>query len=164
MKRGFIIMSIFLSALITNVSCSSSNRDRVYSEGEVNFTIVQTTDIHGMIFPYNFITDKEEDTSMAHVYSYLKQLKNEGKTVLLLDNGDSLQGQPTVYYYNFVAINEPHIWSEVLNYMDYDVIGVGNHDVEAGHSVYDKLAKELKAPLISANLIDEKTKEPYFPS
>ena len=162
MKRGFIIMSIFLSALITNVSCSSSNRDRVYPEGEVNFTIVQTTDIHGMIFPYNFITDKEEDTSMAHVYSYLKQLKNEGKTVLLLDNGDSLQGQPTVYYYNFVAINEPHIWSEVLNYMDYDVIGVGNHDVEAGHSVYDKLAKELKAPLISANLIDEKTKEPYF--
>lgn len=162
MRRGFIIMSIFLSMLLSNVSCNSNDKNRVYPEGEINFTIVQTTDIHGMIFPYNFITDEEEYTSMAHVSSYLKQLKNEGKTILLLENGDSLQGQPTVYYYNFVATNEPHIWSEVLNYMDYDVIGVGNHDVEAGHSVYDKLAKELKAPLLAANLIDEKTKEPYF--
>ena len=39
---------------------------------------------------------------------------------------------------------------------------MGNHDIEAGHSVYDKLAKELKAPLISANLVDEKTQKPYF--
>ena len=161
MKRGYIIMSILLSALLTNVSCNSNNK-RVYPEGEIDFTIVQTTDIHGMIFPYNFITDEEENTSMAHISTYVKQLRNEGKTVLLLDDGDSLQGQPTVYYYNFVATNEPHIWAEVLNYMNYDAIGVGNHDIEAGHSVYDKLAKELKAPLISANLVDEKTQKPYF--
>lgn len=161
MKRGYIIMSILLSALLTNVSCSSNNK-KVYPEGEIDFTIVQTTDIHGMIFPYNFITDEEENTSMAHISTYVKQLRNEGKTVLLLDDGDSLQGQPTVYYYNFVATNEPHIWAEVLNYMNYDAIVVGNHDIEAGHSVYDKLAKELKAPLISANLVDEKTQKPYF--
>ncbi|MEI0516934.1 bifunctional UDP-sugar hydrolase/5'-nucleotidase [Brachyspira murdochii] len=159
MRRGYIIMSIFLSTLL--VSCNA-NKDRVYPEGKIDFTIVQTTDIHGMIFPYNFITDEEENTSMAHVSSYLKQLKNEGKTVLLLDNGDSLQGQPTVYYYNFVATNEPHIWSEVLNYMNYDAVGVGNHDIEAGHSVYDRLSKELKSPLISANIVNENTKEPYF--
>ena len=152
-------MSIFLSTLL--VSCNA-NKDRVYPEGKIDFTIVHTTDIHGMIFPYNFITDEEENTSMAHVSSYLKQLKNEGKTVLLLDNGDSLQGQPTVYYYNFVATNEPHIWSEVLNYMNYDAVGVGNHDIEAGHSVYDRLSKELKSPLISANIVNENTKEPYF--
>lgn len=160
MKRGYIIMGIFLSALLANVSCS--NKNKVYPEGEINFTIVETTDVHGMIFPYDFITDEEENTSMAHVSSYLKKLKNEGKTILLLDNGDSLQGQPTVYYYNFVATNEPHIWSEVLNYMNYDVVGVGNHDIETGHNVYDRIAKEFKAPLISANLIDENTKEPYF--
>ncbi|ADG72819.1 bifunctional metallophosphatase/5'-nucleotidase [Brachyspira murdochii] len=159
MRRGYIIMSIFLSTLL--VSCNA-NKDRVYPEGKIDFTIVQTTDIHGMIFPYNFITDTEENTSMAHVSSYLKQLKNEGKTILLLDNGDSLQGQPTVYYYNFVATNKPHIWSEVLNYMNYDAVGVGNHDIEAGHSVYDRLSKELKSPLISANIVNENTKEPYF--
>ncbi len=154
-------MSIFLSTLLATSSCNS-NEKKIYPEDEINFTIVQTTDIHGMIFPYNFITDKEENTSMAHISSYIKQLRNEGKTILLLDNGDSLQGQPTVYYYNFVATNENHIWSEVLNYMNYDAVCVGNHDIEAGHNVYDKMAKELNAPLISANLIDENTRKPYF--
>lgn len=160
MKRGYIIITII--SLLVFMSCNNSNNNRTYPEGEINFTIVETTDIHGMIFSYNFITDKEENTSMAQVSTYIKKLKDEGKTVLLLDNGDSLQGQPTVYYYNFVATNEPHIWSEVLNYMNYDAVGVGNHDVEAGHNVYDKIVKEIKAPLLSANLVDEKTKNPYF--
>ncbi|WP_300367443.1 bifunctional UDP-sugar hydrolase/5'-nucleotidase [Brachyspira sp.] len=148
-------MEVFLSEL--SDTSSSLNNDR-----EVNFTIVQTTDIHGMIFPYNFMTDKEENTSMAHIASYLKQLKNDGRTILLLDNGDSLQGQPSVYYYNFVASDKMHIWSEVLNYLNYDAVCIGNHDIEAGHNVYDKMAKELKAPLVCANLIDENTKNPYL--
>lgn len=151
MQKGFLIMiGIFLSLL----SCKP--------KGEVNFTIIETTDIHGMIFPYNFITDKEENTSIANIFTYVKKLRNEGKTVLLLDNGDTLQGQPTVYYYNFVATNEKHIWTEILNYMNYDVVTMGNHDIETGHNVYDKIVKEIKAQVIVANLIDEKTKEPYF--
>ena len=154
MKKGFLLMFNFLFSLLSLFSCKP--------KGEINFTIVETTDIHGMIFPYNFITDREENTSMAHISSYIKKLKSEGKTVLLLDNGDTLQGQPTVYYYNFVATNKKHIWAEVLNYMNYDIVTMGNHDIEAGHTVYDKIVKEIKAPVIVANLINEKTKEPYF--
>lgn len=154
MRKGFLLMFSIFSSLFSLFSCKP--------KGEINFTIVETTDIHGMIFPYNFITDREENTSMAHISSYIKKLKSEGKTVLLLDNGDTLQGQPTVYYYNFVATNKKHIWAEVLNYMNYDIITMGNHDIEAGHTVYDKIVKEIKAPVIVANLINEKTKEPYF--
>ena len=97
MKKGYIIIALI--SLLVLLSCNNSNNSkRIYPEGEINFTIVQTTDIHGMIFPYNFITDKEENTSMAQVNTYIKKLKDEGKTILLLDDGDSLQGQPTVYY------------------------------------------------------------------
>ena len=154
MRKGFLLMFNFLFSLLSLFSCKP--------KGEINFNIVETTDIHGMIFPYNFITDREENTSMAHISSYIKKLKSEGKTVLLLDNGDTLQGQPTVYYYNFVATNKKHIWAEVLNYMNYDIVTMGNHDIEAGHTVYDKIVKEIKVPVIVANLINEKTKEPYF--
>ena len=153
MKKGFLLMFSIFSSL-SLFSCKP--------KGEVNFTIVETTDIHGMIFPYNFITDKEESSSMANICSYIKKLKSDGKTVLLLDNGDTLQGQPTVYYYNFIATNEKHIWAEVLNYMNYDVVTMGNHDIETGHNVYDRIVKEIKAQVIVANLINEKTKEPYF--
>jgi 2',3'-cyclic-nucleotide 2'-phosphodiesterase/3'-nucleotidase len=52
--------------------------------------------------------------------------------------------------------------SEVLNYFPYDAVGVGNHDIEAGRKVFDKLFSELKMPVICANVIDEHTGEPYF--
>ena len=54
MKKGFLLMFSIFSSLFSLFSCKP--------KGEVNFTIVETTDVHGMIFPYNFITDKEEST------------------------------------------------------------------------------------------------------
>jgi 2',3'-cyclic-nucleotide 2'-phosphodiesterase/3'-nucleotidase len=82
--------------------------------------------------------------------------------VLLLDNGDILQGQPIVYYSNFEKTQSPHVLSRVMNYMKYDAGSVGNHDIEAGHEVYDKFTKELNFPWLAANAIDKKTKTPYF--
>lgn len=128
----------------------------------LNLTFVETTDIHGSIFPYNFITAKAAPTSLAQVSAYVSWLRQDkGREVVLLDNGDDLQGQPTVYYYNFVKTDVPHIWSEAVNFMKYDAVGVGNHDIEAGHAVYDKLYKEIKAPVICANAVKDDG-SPYF--
>jgi 2',3'-cyclic-nucleotide 2'-phosphodiesterase/3'-nucleotidase len=80
---------------------------------------------------------------------------------ILLDDGDVLQGQPPVYYSNFMKTDKPHIWSEVTNYLGYDAVAVGNHDVEAGHLVYDKLFKEMKAPALCANAV-KADGTPYF--
>jgi 2',3'-cyclic-nucleotide 2'-phosphodiesterase/3'-nucleotidase len=49
-----------------------------------------------------------------------------------------------------------------MNYMGYDAGTVGNHDVEAGHRVYDRMVKEDKFPLLAANAVDIKTGKPYF--
>jgi 2',3'-cyclic-nucleotide 2'-phosphodiesterase/3'-nucleotidase len=49
-----------------------------------------------------------------------------------------------------------------LNYLGYDAGTLGNHDIEAGHSVYDRLVKQYKFPLLAANAVDLKTGEPYF--
>lgn len=134
-----------------------------FAETPLKITFIETTDIHGAIFPYNFITGKAMDTSMAQVATLVGQKRAEGGEIVLMDDGDVLQGQPTVYYYNFEKTDVPHIWSEVLNYLQYDVATIGNHDIEAGHAVYDKLAKEVKAPMICANINKEGTDEPYFP-
>ena len=82
--------------------------------------------------------------------------------VLLLDGGDNLQGQPLVYYANFVDVHAPHAVATAFNALDYDVVAVGNHDVEAGHDVYDRVAKELKAGFVSANLVREADGKPCF--
>jgi 2',3'-cyclic-nucleotide 2'-phosphodiesterase/3'-nucleotidase len=128
----------------------------------LSISIVETTDLHGAILPWDYVEGRSLNASLAGTASYLKQLRNEKDAVILLDNGDNLQGQPIVYYYNFIDTISPHIFSEAMNWLGCDACTVGNHDIEAGHSVYDRLAKEYRFPLLAANAVDIKTGEPYF--
>ena len=84
-----------------------------------------------------------------------------GDNLLLFDNGDILQGQPTCYYCNYVKPNQPNLAAEIINYMRYDAQTIGNHDIETGHAVYDKWIKEVNCPMLGANVIDTKTGKPY---
>jgi|WetSurMetagenome_2_1015567.scaffolds.fasta_scaffold00769_14 2',3'-cyclic-nucleotide 2'-phosphodiesterase / 3'-nucleotidase len=136
------------------VSCSGTVKKSI--------SILETTDIHGVILPYDYIEKDKLDASLASSYTYIKQVRQQKDVTILLDNGDNLQGQPEVYYYNFIDTVSPHISAEVMNFMKYDAGTVGNHDVETGHAVYDRLVKEYKFPLLAANAINIKTGKPYF--
>lgn len=128
----------------------------------IRIKIVETSDVHGCFFPYDFIERKAKDGTMARVSSYVKKLRRQyGDNVILVDNGDILQGQPTCYYSNYIASNRPNIAAEVVNYMGYDAQTFGNHDVETGHAVYDKWIGEVKCPVIAANIISTETGQPY---
>lgn len=125
-------------------------------------SIVETTDIHGVILPWDYVEDVPLEASLASTAGYIKKLRNKGDQVILLDNGDNLQGQPAVYYYNFIDTVSPHLLAESFNYLGYDACSVGNHDIEAGHNVYDRVEKEYHFPMLAANAVDLKTGEPYF--
>lgn len=134
-----------------------------FGQKTVNLRIVQTSDIHGVLFPFDYINNTAIDYGMAHVYTYVNQLRqNPNHEVILLDNGDILQGQPTVYYANFIDTTGQHLVSKVMNYMGYDAGTVGNHDIEAGAKVYDKLKMDFQFPWLAANIIDTRTGKPYF--
>ena len=128
----------------------------------VNISIIETTDIHGVIQPWDYTEDKPLDASLASAAGYIRELKEEKDALFLLDNGDNLQGQPAVYYYNFIDTTSPHLLAEAFNLMGYDASTAGNHDIEAGHAVYDRLAKKYSFPILAANAVDLKTGEPYF--
>ena len=128
----------------------------------VTLRIVETSDVHGAFFPYDFTERRPMSGTMARVSSYVKRQRKEmGDRLILLENGDILQGQPTCYYTNFVATDKPNIAAEVVNYLKYDAQTFGNHDVEVGHKVYDKWIKELDCPTLGANIIDLKSGKPY---
>lgn len=128
----------------------------------VTLQFIETSDVHGAFFPYNFTERRPMPGTMARVSSYVKKQRNQyGKNVILLDNGDILQGQPTSYYSNFVRTDQTNIAAEVINYLQYDAQTFGNHDVEPGHQVYDKWIKEVKCPMLGANIIDLKSGKPY---
>ncbi|MCF6271543.1 MAG: bifunctional metallophosphatase/5'-nucleotidase [Melioribacteraceae bacterium] len=125
--------------------------------------IIETTDVHGAIYPFDFKNERPAKGSLSQVSSMLKiERANKNQEVVLLDNGDFLQGTPAVYYYNFEKPDEKHLYAEVMNYMKYDAGSVGNHDIETGHGVYDKFKKEINFPWLSANAADLKNGGTYF--
>ena len=129
----------------------------------VTVKIIETSDVHGAIFPFDLKENKEINSSLARVTTYLKEQRaDSNQIVFLLDNGDILQGDPVVYYYNFEKTDTIHLYADVMNYMQYDAATVGNHDIETGHDVYDKFNKEINFPWLAANAINTTTNESYF--
>ena len=130
---------------------------------EVKLKLIETSDIHGNFFPYNFITQQDRKGSFARVHSYAQQERQTyGDNLLLMDNGDILQGQPSAYYYNFMDTVSTHITAAMMNYMGFVVGNMGNHDVEAGHAVYDRWISQCQFPVLGANIIRTSDEQPYL--
>jgi 2',3'-cyclic-nucleotide 2'-phosphodiesterase/3'-nucleotidase len=155
MKYRFLkILAVISLIFISLQSCNKYVKQHII--------ILETTDLHGVILPYDFIEKQKLSASLANSATYINEQRKAGYPLFLLDNGDNLQGQPEVYYYNFIDTISPHFLSEAMNWLKFDASTAGNHDIEAGHSVYDRVRKEYTFPLLAANAVDIKTGKPYF--
>jgi 2',3'-cyclic-nucleotide 2'-phosphodiesterase/3'-nucleotidase len=150
MKR---IQLFALAALVAAMALSCTG-----SRGSLE--IYATTDLHGMLLPFDNTEGEETDHSLANLASVVESKGNEN--IILLDNGDILQGDPLAYYYNFIDTASTHVIADILNHLGYDAASVGNHDIEAGHPVYDRVRSEYNFPMLAANAVDINTGEPYF--
>jgi len=134
------------------------------SEKEVTLKLIETSDVHGCYYPYDFIRRHSVQGSLARVSALVGEMrKTYGDRLILMDNGDILQGQPVAYYYNYIDTTSVHVVADMLNYMHYDVATMGNHDIEAGHAVYDRWVSQCKFPVLGANIMDVKTGKTYLP-
>lgn len=130
---------------------------------EKKIRIMHTTDVHGALFSHDFIENGPSRGALSRVYAFVcRERERFPDSLVLLDGGDVLQGQPTAYYYNFVDTQSPHLVAEVMNHMRYDALCIGNHDLEMGHAVYDRFVAQCRFPVLAANLLDDKTGTPYF--
>ena len=128
----------------------------------IELRFLQTSDVHGCFFPYDFINRRPLPGTLARAAGYIDSLRRQyGDRLLLFENGDILQGQPTCYYANYVHPELSNVAAKVINYLQYDAQGFGNHDVETGHDVYDKWISELRCPVLGANIINTETELPY---
>lgn len=130
--------------------------------------IVTTGDVHGSWFDRPYVDGQAGRTSLMSVKHYVDSLRAaEGlENVLLLDAGDCLQGDNAAYYYNYVRTDVPHLFPRLVEYMGYDAVVVGNHDIETGHAVYDRVASQLVQagiPWLGGNALRTADGKPYFP-
>jgi len=136
---AFLLAALFVLSEI----CSAKNPDTLY--------ILQTTDVHGNIQPYDYFRDQPADYGLSKIYSRVTDYRLKYQNVVLLDGGDLLQGTPLAWYFNKVETAWPNPLILTLNYMGYDAFAVGNHDVEQGLFVYLRAQNESQFPWLSAN-------------
>ncbi|MFA5850173.1 MAG: bifunctional UDP-sugar hydrolase/5'-nucleotidase [Bacteroidales bacterium] len=158
MKRYFFYLIFILFVSLTG--CTGEK----IKDGNFSIEIYATNDLHGRLFDSLYTDTTTHPFSLSSVSTYIKGARERAgeSSVILLDIGDHLQGDNSVFYYNYVDTKSEHIFSKVVNYLKYDAVVVGNHDIEAGHTVYDKIVKELNPPYLTANATDVKTGKPYF--
>lgn len=136
-------------AVVAMASCSGR------PSGEYQFDLLTTNDVHGAWFDSTYTGGPLRNSLMA-VNTYVSAWRDSlGKdNVILVDAGDCLQGDNAAYYFNYVDTLSPHLYPRLAAYMKYDAVCVGNHDIETGHAVYDRVTKELKdngIPFLAGN-------------
>ena len=156
-NRHLILAACALLAL----SCGRGPKD-----GEYTLTVLSTNDIHGTWFDSTYV-DTRTRPSLLAVNHYVDSVRTAdgAENVLLIDAGDCLQGDNAPYYFNYIDTITPHLFPRLVAYMKYDAVAVGNHDIETGHPVYDRVAADLKkngVDFLAANAIRNDNGKPYF--
>ncbi len=153
-----------LAALVLSITCCNRLKD-----GEYTLTVLSTNDVHSTWFDSTYVPGKAIRPSLFAVNHYVDSVRaaDGAANVLLIDVGDCLQGDNAAYYYNYIDTITPHLFPRIMDYMKYDAIVWGNHDVETGHGVYDRVNRDLNKfhiPLLAGNAIREDNGKPYFPA
>ena len=156
-KASKVFLVTFLTILFViglGLGLWLGSKARTVSNGEHIITVCTTTDIHGAYFDGSYDSpDEHNRTSMSKVSTYIKSLRKNGEGPILIDVGDALQGDDAAYYYNYVDTTDEHVFASIAKYLKYDALVVGNHDIEAGPSVYNRMRGTFKDSYLGANAI-----------
>ena len=122
----------------------------------VHLRILETTDLHMHIWPFDYYTDQPlENVGLARTATLIHQLRSEAKNSLLFDNGDLLQGNPMG---DFLALGkglkngDTHPLMAAMNTLGFDGATLGNHDFNYGLEFLKRSLEDADFPFVLANV------------
>lgn len=125
-----------------------------------NFDILFTSDLHGAIRPIHYNTNAYRHAGLALLASLIRQERERSPELLLIDNGDLLQGSPLASY---AASHAPkaqtHPFIHVLNELGYDAAVMGNHEFNYGQELLRGAVEGSSFPWLSANILMKREKQ-----
>ncbi|WP_166971215.1 bifunctional metallophosphatase/5'-nucleotidase [Brevibacterium atlanticum] len=135
-------------------------------------TLLATTDVHGNVLNWDYFANKPypdgEELGMSRASTLINGVREDkgADSVLLVDNGDTIQGSPLAYYYAkqepITDTGETHPLAKTYNHLDYDAQVVGNHEFNYGLDLLSAYEKQLDFPLLGANVIDDDDNETHL--
>jgi 2',3'-cyclic-nucleotide 2'-phosphodiesterase/3'-nucleotidase len=132
------------------------------SGSSIKITIVMTSDIHGNVLSLSYNDNKYKPQGLAKIATLIKEIREKNGIDLLIDNGDLIQGTPLTYYYCKVNNEGPNPIIEVLNYLKYDALVVGNHEFNYGKEILNRAKEESSFPWLTANILNDWDGKCYF--
>ncbi|RWA64337.1 bifunctional 2',3'-cyclic-nucleotide 2'-phosphodiesterase/3'-nucleotidase [Mesorhizobium sp.] len=124
---------------------------------QAHLRIMETTDIHVNVLPYDYYADKANDTmGLSRTASLIDAVRKEATNAMLIDNGDLLQGNPMgdyIAYEKGLKDGDLHPIMKGMNLLGYECSTLGNHEFNYGLSFLDKVLAGANFPFVCANLI-----------
>ncbi len=124
--------------------------------GQAHLRIMETTDLHVAVFPYDYYADAPNDTlGLARTAAIIEGIRAEAGNSILIDNGDVIQGNPMGDYiaYEKGLGDDTHPIIAAMNTLGYEVGTLGNHEFNYGLDFLDAALKGANFPVVSANLV-----------
>ena len=123
---------------------------------QVHLRLMETTDLHVHVFPYDYYADKPRDTvGLARTAALIGDIRAEATNSLLLDNGDFLQGNPMgdyIAYERGMKEGDSHPVIQAMNAVGYDASTLGNHEFNYGLDFLMKSLAGAGFPVVCANV------------
>nr|WP_108484957.1 bifunctional 2',3'-cyclic-nucleotide 2'-phosphodiesterase/3'-nucleotidase [Oceaniglobus ichthyenteri] len=132
--------------------------------GQAHLRLMETTDLHVHVFPYDYYSDKAVDTvGLARTAAHIADIRAEATNTLLLDNGDFLQGNPMgdyIAYERGMKEGDTHPVIAAMNTVGFDASTLGNHEFNYGLDFLMKSVAGANFPVISANVVKTQGSDP----
>ncbi|SMX45125.1 bifunctional 2',3'-cyclic-nucleotide 2'-phosphodiesterase/3'-nucleotidase [Actibacterium lipolyticum] len=131
---------------------------------QAHLRIMETTDLHVHVFPYDYYSDRPIDTvGLARTAAHIKNIRAEATNSMLIDNGDFLQGNPMgdyIAYERGMKEGDMHPVIAAMNAVGFDASTLGNHEFNYGLDFLMKSLAGAKFPVLSANVVKEAGGDP----
>ena len=135
------------------------------TEESGELTLLATTDVHGHVLNWDYFANapypEGEELGMSRASTLIKGVKEDKDedSVLLVDNGDTIQGNPLTYYYakqeRITETGEMHPLAKTFNHVGYDAQVAGNHEFNYGLDLLAKYKEQVDFPVLGANVIND---------
>ncbi|MCP4751528.1 MAG: bifunctional metallophosphatase/5'-nucleotidase [Proteobacteria bacterium] len=127
--------------------------------------IVFLSDSHGRYISELGSGGENETVGLDRLVTYINKVRCRNENVLIIDNGDSIQGNPLVDLHDYTTPkceDLKHPLSILHRELQTDCFVVGNHEFDFGLAHLDRIRQESDIPWLGANVFKTSSKTHYF--